>query len=280
MFELYDRLIEGIPTGIPVERVCSGSTLTAVCADGSIGLCETVMDHRRPMTLDSDCRYDLQTLAAYAKSWNYTEASIGMAAINCYYNNARRFMELGLALNPVRRNPYRTLKRALDNRKVAAIGHTPILEDILDGAVQLSVIVENPIGSADYPDSAMEFILESQDAVLMDGRSFVRNQIARLQSNTKHLICHGVGVPLCEMPGVHAVWGFSALNPGEVLKQVQFGVPAVMDGRVEVFGPPNEVMSAGLIQHLYRVDVEVESLHNGDVRVCIPKTALRGKAAG
>lgn len=53
-------------------------------------------------------------------------------------------------------------------------------------------------------------------------------------------------------------------------------VLAVMDGQVEVFGPPNEVMSAELIQRLYRVEVEVESLHNGDVRVCIPKTVLHG----
>ena len=84
MFDLYARLIEGIPAGIPVEQICSGSSLTAVCADDGIGLCETVVDHRRSMTLDSTCRYDLQTLATYAQSWNYVEASIGMAAINCY----------------------------------------------------------------------------------------------------------------------------------------------------------------------------------------------------
>lgn len=54
-------------------------------------------------------------------------------------------------------------------------------------------------------------------------------------------------------------------------------VLAVMDGQVEVFGPPNKVMSAELIQRLYRVEVEVESLHNGDVRVCIPKTVLGRK---
>ena len=26
------------------------------------------------------------------------------------------------------------------------------------------------------------------------------------------------------MPGIHAVWGFAALNPAEVLRQVQLGV--------------------------------------------------------
>lgn len=55
---------------------------------------------------------------------------------------------------------------------------------------------------------------------------------------------------------------------------------AIMDGQVEAFGPPNEIMSAELIQRLYRIDVEVESLRNGDVRVCIPKAALHRKTAG
>ena len=224
MFELYERLIEEIPAGIPVEQICSGSSLTAVCADSGIGLCETVVDHRRSMTLDSTCRYDLQTLATYAQSWNYVEASIGMAAINCYYNNAHRLMELGLALNPVRRNPYRLLKRTLDNRKVAVIGRSLILEKALEGAVHLSVLVENPTGAADYPDSAVEFILEDQDAVFADGRAFVQKKKARIQSHSNQLICHGIGVPLCDMPGIHAVWGFAALNPAEVLRQVQLGV--------------------------------------------------------
>lgn len=219
MFELYGRLIEGIPAGIDVEQICSGSSLTAVCADGGIGLCETVADQRRPMTLNPAGRYDLQTLATYAQSWNYVEASIGMAAINCYYNNPRRLMEQGCVLNPLRRNPYRSLKRTMENRKVAVIGRTPLLECALEGAVQLSVLVENPIGAA-------EFILEDQDAVFADGRAFVQKKLARLQTHAKQLILHGVGVPLCEIPGVHTVWGFAALDPKAVLRQVQLGVPA------------------------------------------------------
>lgn len=224
MFELYDHLIEGIPVGIPVQQVCSGSVLTAVCANGSVGLCETVVDQRRAMTLKPNLSYDLRALATFAKSWNYVEASIGMAAINCYYNSAQRLMERGYALNPVRRNPYRSLKRALENRKVAVIGRTPVLEEALEGAAQLSVLTENPVGSDDYPSGATEFLLNSQDAVFADGRCFVQKKVARLQSNANRLICHGLGVPLCEMPGVYAVMGFAVLHPEEVMKQVQFGV--------------------------------------------------------
>ena len=225
MFALYERLIEGIPAGIEVEQICSGSALTAVCADGGVGLCETVIDQRRPMTLDPSGRYDLQALATCAQSWNYIEASIGMAAINCYYNNARRLMERGLVLNPVRRNPYRSLKRMLENQKVAVIGRMPLLEDALGDAAQLSVLVENPVGAADYPDCAAEFILEDQDAVFADGRAFVQKKIPRLQAHAKRLVCHGVGVPLCEIPEVDTVWGFAVLNPAEVLRMVQLGVP-------------------------------------------------------
>lgn len=42
------------------------------------------------------------------------------------------------------------------------------------------------------------------------------------------------------------------------------------DGRVVAFGPPKEVITKGLISDLYGIDVEVSSLYDDRVRVCIP----------
>lgn len=50
---------------------------------------------------------------------------------------------------------------------------------------------------------------------------------------------------------------------------------AMLDGRVAAYGAPKEVLNAELIQALYGIDAEVESLRNDQMRVCIPKNLLQ-----
>lgn len=49
------------------------------------------------------------------------------------------------------------------------------------------------------------------------------------------------------------------------------------EGNVLAYGPPKETISAGLISKIYGVDVEVTSLHDDKVRVCIPLSELQKK---
>lgn len=50
---------------------------------------------------------------------------------------------------------------------------------------------------------------------------------------------------------------------------------AMKDGSVLARGVPEEVLTAGLVRDLYGVEVEVESLRNDKMRVCIPKEELK-----
>jgi iron complex transport system ATP-binding protein len=50
---------------------------------------------------------------------------------------------------------------------------------------------------------------------------------------------------------------------------------AMKDGSVLARGAPEEVLTAGLVRDLYGVEVEVESLRNDKMRVCIPKEELK-----
>ena len=83
---LYDELIEGIPGELRVEDFCVGLTWTAVRADCGWGVSMTVdqtagpEEPRRRLIGAS-----LREAAALAKSWDFREASIGMAAMNAYY---------------------------------------------------------------------------------------------------------------------------------------------------------------------------------------------------
>lgn len=49
---------------------------------------------------------------------------------------------------------------------------------------------------------------------------------------------------------------------------------ALHDGRVLALGTPQEVMKPDLMSKLYEIDVEVHSLHNDAIRVCVPVDSL------
>lgn len=50
---------------------------------------------------------------------------------------------------------------------------------------------------------------------------------------------------------------------------------ALQDGKILAYGPPGEVLDASLIRALYGVEVEVESLREDKMRVCILKEELK-----
>ena len=88
MWEIYDNLINGIPENFVVDDVISGSGSSYVRSGKGSGMagfrrCET----RMPMVTKNLIGAPLREAAACVKSWNFVEASIGVAAINAYYNN-------------------------------------------------------------------------------------------------------------------------------------------------------------------------------------------------
>lgn len=50
---------------------------------------------------------------------------------------------------------------------------------------------------------------------------------------------------------------------------------ALKDGIVLACGIPADIVSCELMQTLYDVDIEVQSLYDDAVRVCIPGVAIR-----
>lgn len=54
-------------------------------------------------------------------------------------------------------------------------------------------------------------------------------------------------------------------------------VLALKNGRVMAFGTPNQVIDTKFVEDLYRVKVDVQSLYEDKMRVCVPIQALRRK---
>lgn len=86
---IYEELIEGIPESITADFVAVGPHITIVEADGFTGVAETEIDENRPRIEKSPYSgKSLHSLAKLVYSWNFTEASIGLAAICAFYNRA------------------------------------------------------------------------------------------------------------------------------------------------------------------------------------------------
>jgi uncharacterized protein (DUF4213/DUF364 family) len=138
----------------------------------------------------------LRELAAAAKSWNFAEASLGMAAINAYWNSPERPL-VARALELGDTEAFSAWKNRAAGKKVAVIGHFFNLEQTLGGVCELSILERRP-GPGDYPDSAAEFLLPQSDFVFATGVTFTNKTFPRLLelSRAATFILAGPSVPL------------------------------------------------------------------------------------
>ena len=88
-WKMYNHLIGGIPEDIIVTDYCLGTQWTYVDTTWGMGVSFTCKGGA-PRQFTMDLRgLPLRTVAELAKSWNFTEASLGVAAINAYYSQKK-----------------------------------------------------------------------------------------------------------------------------------------------------------------------------------------------
>lgn len=203
MWELYDELIEGIPDDIITDHITAGLHWTVVTAGKYCGTAMTVRE-REPVGEIPGCKrgQPLKSLASLAKSWDFTEASVGVAAINAYYNNKDTWKRTNSAgetpweiVGP--ENAFDSYAQAVKNKKVAIVGHFRHLEDYLTEAKEVSVLERRPV-DGDYPDSACEYILPEQDYVFITGTALINKTLPRLLqlSEAAQVILVGPSAPM------------------------------------------------------------------------------------
>jgi uncharacterized protein (DUF4213/DUF364 family) len=117
-WNLYDELIEQIPSEVLVRDCCIGVHWTYVEAEASAGMAAPAamkaditmkanVGLAYTMTGGSAALYEgrldglpLRELARLSKSWNWREASIGVAALNAWYTTSERVKALSGVLSP------------------------------------------------------------------------------------------------------------------------------------------------------------------------------------
>lgn len=194
----YDILLDGISGDLRVEQIVRGISWTAaVLSNGQAGVAmHTVGESRRRM-FDTLLGLPAQEAARAVLSWNFEEASEGMAVINAFYNTCARIDTLscqhtGSALEGVE----------LSGRTVGFIGHlvkhSGITEELMAAAKQYYIMEKEP-KPGDYPDSACEYLLSGCDLVVITGSAAVNKTMPRLLELSRHaqVILTGPTVPLC-----------------------------------------------------------------------------------
>jgi uncharacterized protein (DUF4213/DUF364 family) len=200
-----------------VDEILRGNHWTMVRSGDAVGLAMTVHEKTRPAGMPSPgAGMALRDLAAAVKSWNFAEASLGMAAINAYWNSAAH-AAVARALERGETEAFGAWRDRVRGKKAAVIGHFPRLEEKLGNICELSILEKRPL-PGDYPDSACEFLLPSQDFVFATGVTLTNKTLPRLLELARRvgIILTGPSVPLAPLLfdwGVRDLQGFVVTDP-------------------------------------------------------------------
>ncbi len=195
MWEIYDRLIDEIPEDWTVEEVIKGTHYSCVRSNNGLGIAEhRIYDYRKPVLAEYPVGMKLKELAKCVKAWNFYEASIGLAAINAYFNNIKIASENGVQIHDSLHvedrvyDPFIMGQHEVRGKKVTVIGHFPYIQTLLEPICEMSIISGEIPQEGDFPVSATDYLLPESDLVYIGSSSLIDKTLPRyLQLSKKAL---------------------------------------------------------------------------------------------
>ncbi|MDR1358945.1 MAG: DUF364 domain-containing protein [Coriobacteriales bacterium] len=249
-WKLYNHLIAGIPADILVTDCCLGTHWSYVEAECGMGVSYTLTGGGRPAYSGVLSGLPLSAVAELSKSWNFREATLGVAALNAWYSQEEKVLALGGRIDEGSKqegialpgaelpgskkpslldserviDPFVGLRDEYTGKKVTVIGHFPGVEAMSE-ICELTVLERNPRSALDTPDPACEYLLPSQDFVFLTGVTLINKTLPRLLDLAKDAICVLVG-PSVIPSGFLFKWGVDLLAGRVVLdpERIKLGV--------------------------------------------------------
>lgn len=238
----YDALIQEIPEDVRVLGACAGGHWCYVEAECGMGVAFSTKGGTA-----RTCKQDVRTMtlrevAELSKSWNFPEASLGVAALNAWYAQEDKVAALGATFDePVelpdgsvrKMDAFQRYRDAYAGKNVVVVGHFPHLERVAEAAGSLTVLERNP-ASTDLPDPACEYTLPYADYAFMTGSVLINKTAPRLialAQNARTVMVGPSSVPASSLfdAGVDALAGCCVVDPDRARC-------AVMQGTVGLFG--------------------------------------------
>ena len=214
-WQIYDELISSIPEDLTVDECIIGINWTFVRSGSQAGIA---------MTFRSSCVSGmengtyvgkrLKAVAEGAKSWNMLQASVGMGAINAFYNTPEKMAQIDVekAETGTGESIFSVPLEDMTGKNVTVVGHFPFIEKKMAERCNLTVLERDP-EDTDFLDSACEYLLPEQDVVFMTGMTFTNKTLPRLLELTKdcRTVLVGPSAPMSSLlfdHGVDAIAGF------------------------------------------------------------------------
>lgn len=238
---LYDRLIEGVPADVQVRRVCLGASWTYVEAECGTGVAMTCTGGGSPTTKEPLVGQSLRSVAALAKSWNWEEATFGVAALNAWYSRRELLDPMGATYDDEGVQPagheraadaFAVYAPRMAGKNVCVVGHFPHVERIAQERGGHLTVLERACSSPlDTPDPACEYVVPEQDYLFMTGVTLINKtqprllDLARMSGRTHTVLVGPSVVPAAFMfdEGVECLAGSVVADPEGVRTLVERG---------------------------------------------------------
>jgi uncharacterized protein (DUF4213/DUF364 family) len=217
--KLIDDLISSVKENdAPVKNVTLGVSWTAVNAK-YCGLAKTygipVKHGNYVKDMGNLTQKTSLELAGYAKSWNLTEASIGVAAINSMVAPKKEYLDL---------NAEKFVLEKGKGKKVVMVGGFPFMDALKTIADKMIVLELDPYQlnakEGILPDSAAEYLIPDCDLLIITGSTLINKSMERLLALAKNSKAYTV-----------------VLGPSTVMSEVLFDYGADMIAGAEVVVP-------------------------------------------
>lgn len=231
MWSFYDELYMGIPSGIRVEGCVIGKRWITVRANGNLGVAHTLgdTDVDRNALAQSMVGCFLRDVANVLKWDSLLRASVGVAAMNAFYNTAERAQALTVPSG---------FETELDSKKVSVIGDLPVPE----GAAALPLPETGELGEEYVRAMKADVVFISGDALT---NRTLPALLAQVGEHTR-VTLSGVSVPAAPVlfafgNPVHSLSGVYASIPTTVESAARLDLPDLTPGvkhfRVEPVQP-------------------------------------------
>ncbi len=233
-WEIYDKLIAGIPEDWIAEEIVRGSSFAYVKSGGGIGIAEIKSyDWRMPVYTKVIEGAPLREVAECVKSWNFQEASVGMAAINAYYNNLAVAKKAGIPIGDSLHvedriyDPFIMSQNEVRGKKVTVIGHFPHIMTLLAPVCEMKIISGEIPQEDDYPVTAADYLLPESDFVFIGSSCFLDKALPRylaLSKNAQKVTLVGPSTtlaPLLFAYGVDDLSGFVVKDINRVARLIR-----------------------------------------------------------
>lgn len=196
MWSMYDELLGKIPAGIKIKEIQQTSKWTMIACGELVGVAMR-FSSKKELTLSKYLEADLKEVAGLIKSWDFEEASLGLAAINSYFNSQKKVETTAELLVNGYQDVLAELQLIPNDKKIGMIGHFPYVDRYPKVAKKLTIFELNP-KEGDYPASASEFLLPQMDLVYITGSTLVNKTLPRLLQLSKkaQTVLLGASCPL------------------------------------------------------------------------------------